>query len=284
MYSVRAEFIKRRISRATTPSASDSAQPRCMLVFAHPDDEVIAVGARLSAFRNAHFIYITDGAPRDQRDSQKKGFRLLRDYREARFQELSRTFELSGISTAKRGCLEYPDQEAAYNLSELIETIAKLIEIHGIQIVFTHPYEGGQPDHDAAAFAVHTAAQLLQSRAPLIVEAPFYHHGQHGIETGVFLNSSDGEEVVYTLSAMERARKQALLDCFTTQKETLRYFTTEMERYRAAPQYVFTKPPHAGRVFYDYLNWGITSDRFCHLAMEAAKKLTPARSAQCLQC
>jgi len=225
-----------------------------MLVFAHPDDEVIAVGARLSCFSSAHFIYVTDGAPRDQRDSRRNGFRSPDSYSEARFKELKRAFNLAGISRARRKCLEYPDQESAYHLPELTETIAKLFDKHRIQIVFTHPYEGGHPDHDATAFAVHHAVQFLDSEAPLIVEAAFYHQGVQGIQTGSFVDSVEFEEVVYTLTDTERARKLELLACFTTQKDMLRNFSTREERYRASPQYEFTRPPHAGRIFYDNFN------------------------------
>ena len=132
--------------------------------------------------------------------------------------------------------------------------------------------------------------QLSQSRlqcsfwnstTPLIIEAPFYHQGPNGMETGLFLNCVDSEDFVYTLSEKERAQKQALLDCFTTQKDTLRYFSTKTERYRASPQYRFAKPPHPGRAFYDHLGWGITSDQFCKLASKVETTLTSARPAQC---
>ena len=252
-----------------------------MLVFAHPDDEVIAVGARMSLFQDGNFICVTDGAPRDQRDSQNHGFRSLEAYREARLHELNCAFELARIPRAKRQCLEYPDQEAAYHLPELAKTILKLFNTLGTQIVFTHPYEGGHPDHDAVAFAVHTAARLLESAAPLIIEAPFYHQGPCGIETGCFLDSVETEEIVFMLTDAEGARKQALLDCFTTQKDMLQYFSTEMERYRVSPQYVFTQPPHAGPVFYDNFDWGVTSDRFCRLANQAELNLMGARWALC---
>ena len=252
-----------------------------MLVFAHPDDEVIAVGARLSLFKNDHFICVTDGAPRDQRDSQSRGFRSLKAYREARFHELNCAFELVGISSAKRQCLDYPDQETAYNLLELTWTLVKLFDTQSTRVVFTHPYEGGHPDHDAVAFAVHTAVQFLGPAAPLIIEAPFYHQGPRGIETGSFLNSVENGEVGFALTDTERARKQALLDCFTTQQDMLQYFSTQMERYRVSPRYVFTQPPHAGPAFYDNFGWGVTSDLFCSLVNEAEMNLTGARWARC---
>jgi N-acetylglucosamine malate deacetylase 2 len=279
---VRPESIKQIISAITTLGGIADDQAKCMLVFAHPDDEVIAAGARLRAFRNAHFIYVTDGAPRDERDSRSKGFRTLDAYRQARFHELNRAFRLAGIQSSQQQCLGYSDQESAYKLPELTETIANLIRAHRVQVVLTHPYEGGHPDHDAAAFAVHAAARLLEEPL-LIVEAPFYHQGPHGIETGKFLRSSETEEVVYTLSDAERAHKRALLDCFTTQRETLRYFSTQMERYRSSPQYVFTEPPHPGSVFYDRFSWGITSDQFCRMASESEKQLTFVRPVRCSQ-
>lgn len=38
------------------------ARFRTLLVFAHPDDKTVALGARLGRFDAAHFVHVTDGA------------------------------------------------------------------------------------------------------------------------------------------------------------------------------------------------------------------------------
>src|SRR4029077_3455583 len=55
------------------------------------------------------------------------------------------------------------DQQAAFRLAELARRLAALFAERGIAVVLTHACEGGHPDHDAVAFAVHGAARLFSS-------------------------------------------------------------------------------------------------------------------------
>jgi LmbE family N-acetylglucosaminyl deacetylase len=50
-------------------------------------------------------------------------------------------------------------------LAPVARRLADLFARKGTGIVLTHAYEGGHPDHDAAAFAVHAAGKLLAHRA-----------------------------------------------------------------------------------------------------------------------
>ena len=109
---------------------------------------------------------------------------------------------------------------------------------------------------------------------PLIVESTFYHAGPNGMEAGNFLpHPSSEREIIYRLSDEERQRKQALLECFTTQKEVLSCFKLEEERFRIAPVYDFRQRPRIGQVFYDQFPWGMTSQRFCEIAAEVGNAL-----------
>ena len=265
------------LTRGTAPEGAAAEMPKSLLVFAHPDDEVIAIGARMGRFGNAHFLHVTDGAPRDERDSRAHGFATLAEYKDARWAEFRQALARAGIANAPRECLEIPDQQASLHLAELALEVCRRIERIEPEIVFTHPYEGGHPDHDACAFAVHRALALRRAqgyRMPAVLEGTFYHRGARGMVTGVFLRRPERmEEVVYSLSPAERERKQALIDCFVTQKQVLAQFRLESERFRIAPSYDFGKPPHAGPVLYDEHPWGITSERFCRLVREALETL-----------
>ena len=247
--------------------------PRAMLVVAHPDDEVIAIGGRIRRFRWAHFVHVTDGAPLNQQDSRHQGFSTLDAYRSARRDEFRRALSECGLSRVSFDCLAFSDQEASLHLADLTRKIASLILQHSPEVVLTHPYEGGHPDHDACAFAVHQAIHQLVSRniqPPLVAETAFYHLGPFGIETGCFLNGSKPkDEITYMLTSREQTQKQRLLRCFSTQRATLQYFSTARERFRLAPDYDFTTPPHCPPVFYDGYPWGMNSFRFCELAKEA---------------
>lgn len=250
--------------------------PGAMLVFAHPDDETIALGGRMERLCHACFVHATDGAPRDEQDSRAAGFATLDDYRRARREELCRVLRLAGASAARAECLQVPDQEASLHLAELTMRVFDLMAEEEPEVVFTHPYEGGHPDHDACAFAVHHAADLRRRRgekAPAIIEAAFYHAGPGGMTTGSFLPAGHAGESAWRLSAEERERKEALLRCFTTQQRTLSQFRLDWERFRIAPRYDFLRPPHAGQVLYDRFPWGMRSERFVELAAKAAREL-----------
>jgi LmbE family N-acetylglucosaminyl deacetylase len=243
-----------------------------MLVFAHPDDEVIALGGRLARFGPAHFIHVTDGAPRNEGDSRAHGFATLDQYRKARAGELLCALSAAGLTNASES-FDIPDQEASHRLLQVTDLVAERLDQHGPEVVFTHPYEGGHPDHDACAFAVQQAVTLRRARGkpvPIIIEAPFYHAGPHGMLTGEFLPGSPATPgISRSLSPGEQKRKRDLFACFTTQAEVLRSFPLDRELFRIAPVYDFTHPPHPGPVFYDGFPWGMTSQRFCELARHA---------------
>jgi len=265
------------LMRGTAPADSDLPMPRAMVVSAHADDETIALGGRMGRFKKAGFVHVTDGAPLNEQDSRSQGFESLDDYRAARAQELAAMFAESGLRQATRICLNFRDQEASLNLAEITRQVAQYVADWDPEIIFTHPYEGGHPDHDACAFAVHHAVELNRARGggrPLILESPFYHAGPSGFEVGTFLKA-DGwmPEVCYRLSEEEKERKQRLVACFRTQKETLSGFHDETERFRIAPVYDFSRPAHEGKVLYEHYPWGMTSDRFCELAQEAETEL-----------
>lgn len=260
------------LERATAPEDQPVLMPSAMLVFAHPDDEVVALGARLGRFSSALFVHVTDGAPKNEEDSRAHGFATLDQYRDARERELTQALMLAGIEDAGRVRLEIPDQEASFQLPQLTELIERLLLEHRPEVVFTHPYEGGHPDHDACAFAVHHAIAVLRTRgeaAPAIIEAAFYHAGPSGVEAGCFLpNAEKTAEIEYRLSDEERLQKQALLACFASQQQTLSGFPLDFERFRIAPDYDFLQP-FTGTVLYDRFPWGTSSGQFCAMAREA---------------
>lgn len=265
------------LRRGTAPAGSDLAMPRAMVVVAHPDDETIALGARIQRLAAAAFIHVTDGAPRNEEDSRAHGFGSLDDYREARAQEVSAMFREAGLHGASRICLNFRDQEASLNLAKITRELAQQIAQHEPEIIFTHPYEGGHPDHDACAFAVHHAVEMNRASGggrPLILESPFYHAGPNGFETGTFLRHEGWTpEISYELSEAERERKRKLVVCYTTQRETLKGFRDLIEPFRIAPVYDFTRPPHEGKLLYEHYPWGMSSERFCQLAEEAEAEL-----------
>ncbi len=247
------------------------------IVAAHPDDEVIGAGAQLARFRKAvTIVHVTDGAPRDMRDAAACGFRTREEYARARRGELAAALELAGISLRQTRALEIPDQEASLNLVELSRCLTGLLrELHP-DVVMTHPYEGGHPDHDATAFAVHAARRLLEMQQvtpPALVEFTSYHARGGQMAVCEFLQHEGCEVFTFHLSPQQQHLKRRMLDCFATQRETLRPFPVEVEKSRLAPSYDFCSPPHAGPLYYDRFPWGMDSQRWRALAREALRTL-----------
>lgn len=245
-----------------------------MVVVAHPDDETVGAATLLPQLAHARFVYVTDGAPRNGRDAARHGWSAM-EYRDVRRRERAEVFERCGLDPARIVELECPDQQAASRLAPLARRLAALFDEYAIEHVLTQPYEGGHPDHDATAFIVHTAARLAR-RAPAIVEMTSYHRAAHGLAAGEFLPdaAADAQAVTVRLSREERAFKQSLVDCYASQRETLRQLPLpDVERYRPAPHYDFTRAPHEGRLWYETQDWGMDGARFRELAAAALAEL-----------
>jgi LmbE family N-acetylglucosaminyl deacetylase len=247
------------------------APPTTMVVGAHPDDETVGAGSRLPRLAQARFVCVTDGAPRDGLDAGRHGL-TPGAYAETRRRELLAVLARCGIAPQQVDWLECPDQQASLRLAVLAQAVAALFTRHGTETVLTHPYDGGHPDHDATAFAVHAAAALLEKRGlppPGIVEMSPFEPGTRGGTSGQGLAEATSQAVIVRLTPEEQRRKEALLACFATQRETLRWLPSGIECFRPAPRHDFRKPPHEGPLHYERHPWGMTGERFRVLAKQA---------------
>ena len=230
------------------------------VVVAHPDDETIGAGASLRLFADLLLVHVTDGAPRSLADARAAGFADAAGYARARRDELAAALE-AGRALARTVCLAVADQAASGVMAEVAERMASLFAEHGTAVVLTHAYEGGHPDHDATAFAVHAACRSMGARAPAVVEMTGYHAGPDGsMETGRFLSSAGVTAV--GLDGAEQALKRRMLECFVSQAGTLAPFGVETETFRRAPRYDFTLPPHEGALHYERFDWGMDGPRW----------------------
>jgi LmbE family N-acetylglucosaminyl deacetylase len=255
------------------------------LVTAHPDDETIGAGALLPRLQGVTVILATDGAPRNGDDAARQGFAGAAEYAFARSCEFERVMMLAGVPVADRFCLALPDQEAAPNLPRLARALVRLFRERDTEIALTHAYEGGHPDHDAVAFAVHAAAELRrrEGRDIAIVEMPFYRLDGEDWAVQRFVPAPGVEETVLPLGEEDRAAKRQMLAAHRTQGETLGRFGLDAERFRIAPAYDFAALPNGGRLLYERYGWGMTGSRWLALAAAASAELglgpRPARAA-----
>ncbi|HEX2865894.1 MAG TPA: PIG-L family deacetylase [Ignavibacteriales bacterium] len=253
------------------------------VISAHPDDEIIGASSRLPILKNVYIIHTTDGAPRNNIDARATGFNSNLDYARARRQELYRALEIAGIPPDR--CLEmgFKDQETSFNLIPLSERLEEVLRELRPEIILTHAYEGGHPDHDSTAFAVHLAASSIYGKGfapPVLIEFTSYHDSHGQIRTSEFLSDPDERTCTIVLSEEERITKKRMLDCFLTQKNVLSVFNIEKEAFRFAPFYDFLKPPHAGTLYYEHFDWGIKGENWRRFASEALDFLADKTNGQ----
>ncbi|HZS47506.1 MAG TPA: PIG-L family deacetylase, partial [Blastocatellia bacterium] len=238
--------------------------------------ETVGAGALLKRLPTAAIVHVTDGAPRNMTDAIAAGFHTREDYSQARRAEAVAALHLAGISPDQEQSLDFVDQEASLDLVRLSRKLAEILDQLKPEVVLTHPYEGGHPDHDATAFALHAACRLLRrckKSSPKIVEFTCYHNRNGSIEVEEFLPSENSEIKTTKLSESERDFKLKMIQCYTTQRETLRVFPIVFERFRLAPKYDFTVPPHDGRLLYELFDWGMTGAHWRSLAKQALEQL-----------
>ena len=258
--------------------AARPALPRAMLVGAHPDDETVLAGARLRRLAGAVFVCVTDGAPRNGYDAGRHGL-TPEQYAQARRIELESVLGRCGIPPQRILSLDCPDQQATLLLVPASRRLAQLFAQYGTEVVLSHAYEGGHPDHDASAFIVHAAVALRRAQgaaAPAIVEMAGYRRRADGERSCGFLPRPDGapDDALMIDQEPDALRfKSELVAGFTTQRETLSGLPIAAEGYRVAPAYDFRQPPHAGKLHYENYPWGMSGERVRELAGEALREL-----------
>lgn len=265
---------QRFLRRLANSERAEIAAEGVAVAVAHPDDETIGCGAQLRRLTDATVIVVTDGAPRNGSVSEAE--EAARRYAAVRHRELAEALAISGIPEEAIHRLDIPDQGATQRLPEIIRWLAEIFRSRRIGLVLTHAYEGGHPDHDSTAFAVHAAAKLVSRTGTTVavIEMPFYFDGPSGLVTQQFTPVGGLPEVVIRLTEAEQTVKRKMLAAHRTQQDVLALFATDMERFRDAPAYDFTKAPFGrGERWYGEERFGMTGIRWLSLVGRALAEL-----------
>jgi len=276
-YRTPSEITSEVMERLAQRVAFAKTLPTTLVIVAHPDDEAIGAGGLLAGLPDAVVAHVTDGAPRDVRYAQSKGFQTREEYARARRREVVNALAHVGITPDRCRDFGYVDGEASMQLLELVFDVADLMDEVRPDVVLTHPYEGGHSDHDATAFAVHLACGILRRDnvpTPLVLELTSYHNFSGTRRVFNFLPFIGAEERTIQLTDAEKGLKKRMYQEFASQRQVLERFPIDLERFRPAPRYLFTKAPHEGLLDYE---------RFCTLITGAQWRSNAAKALDALR-
>jgi LmbE family N-acetylglucosaminyl deacetylase len=251
---------------------------RCSVIVAHPADEIVGAGCLISKLIDVTVLHVTDGAACDMNNAEAAGFRRRADYAEARREECLAALAIANVPEDRVVDFGITDRSAAYCLATLSRRITTFLQESAADIVVTHPYEGGHPDHDATAFATHAALRLLKENGfcpPVLFEMALHPDKDFRAKLQDFLTGCERETTTLLLDKRAEELKQRMFDCLETQKESLEVSPLGPERFCQHMNYDFNLPPKRGKLFYEHFDWAPRSDQWQLLAAQALSTLFP---------
>jgi LmbE family N-acetylglucosaminyl deacetylase len=251
----------------------------CSVIVAHPADEVVGAGCLISKLVDVAILHITDGAPSDMQDALAAGFKVRDDYAQARRQECLAALAMANVPADQVVDFAITDHCAANCLADLTKKISVFLQQSAADIVVTHPYEGGHPDHDATAFATHAALRLMKQngfRPPALFEMALHPSTDFKAKLLEFLPGSEREMTTLLLDERAQKLKRRMFACFHTQRESLDASPLGPEKFRQASSYDFSAPPQDGKLYYENFDWAPRRYEWQSLACKALADLFPA--------
>lgn len=190
------------------------AQTALVLV-AHPDDEVLGLSVLLSRFTDLTLIHATDGAAGGDRNE--------------RLGELDAALTALGVNLQRHVLFDLPDGQLTANLAQLIDRLSAIWDDY--EVIVTHAYEGGHPDHDCCAVAVNTLRRAVSDKPTLAF--PIYARGPDGVAKNRFVRKP-AHAIDIVLTATERDEKRRALAEFVSQAHVVAAFAVTSEAIGSA--------------------------------------------------
>ncbi len=255
-----------------------NATTRCAVIVAHPADEIVGAGCLISKLVDVTILHVTNGAGHDPHHASLSGFKDTAAYAQARKQECLSALAIANVPKDRVVDLDVPDHFASECLTDLTRRIATFLQQSGADIVLTHPYEGGHPDHDATAFATHSAIRLLKENGltpPVLFEMALHPSSDFKAKVPEFLPGCEGETTTLLLDKRAMELKRRMFECLETQKESMAASPIGPERFRKQLVYNFADPPNGGKPHYENFDWAPRGQEWQSLARQALADLFP---------
>lgn len=162
--------------------------------------------------------------------------------------EAERACAALGVSVA--GWSERPARHLWRELAAGEAEVRRAIAAVGADQVWAPAFEGGNPDHDGAnAIAGRLAVGGLEvvefAEYNFLGGRPHLHRFPH----------PTGAETTLALTPEERAAKRSSIALYASERGNLGYVATEREVFRPLAAYDYSRPPHAGRLWYARFQW-----------------------------
>jgi LmbE family N-acetylglucosaminyl deacetylase len=183
---------------------------RVVIISAHPDDEVLAVGGWIASHADRDFVFVTatDGEASHPDSPTISPLELRR----RRPRELVAALQALGVADPHVIRLGLPDGEVAKHRDEVVETLRPVVAEADLVLA---PFEAdGHPDHDVLG---EVAIELCGDSTPL---------WRFPIWTWVWTTPEDGERWFPSARRLDcrsaaRGRKRRAVRAFTTQVRPL---------------------------------------------------------------
>ena len=254
-------------------------QSRCVVIVAHPDDDVVGAGGLISRLNDVTVLHITNGESGKGRESNAASGESGEVARAA--SESRTALALANVSPDHIVEFGLSTEQAPFELTNLTRRIASFLIQVAPDIVLTNPYEGGDPDHDATAFATHAALRLMSQKGfepPSIFEIAMYPTPDGKKRVLDFLPSEAAEVTTLLLDKKARDLKRQMFDCFTRRPDLQRQNSFGRERFRRPPRYNFAAPPNGGKLNYERVAPGVEVVEWQELVRKAWSELFPGEA------
>ena len=188
--------------------------------------------------------------------------------------ELVAALAAAGGRQLKLTQLDVPDQSVADRLTEVTRLLLPLLD--GMEVVFTHAYEGGHPDHDGVAFAVHAACARPAAGRPAGDRGEPLLSPGHAASSWRrdFAPCAGTAAIQVPLGEEETALKARMIAAHATQARRWPRSRSGKSASAMLRRMTSASCPMAGRLWYERFDWGLDGKGWLARVAQARRELS----------